>query len=145
MRQCCFCAYTSTSARGVRAHIAKKHSGAAPPRTMGKAKGPICDLCGWSHNDTDETPREGWALRRKRFARGKITAVSGTVTPNSGFLTLGEMRVPKGAKRIKRITVSYQVCQGPFTGPIDEGGRRYCVSCRMLHLAPQPNRKTGDA
>lgn len=100
--QCCHCSYES-SARGIRTHIAKAHSNLSPPRVWGRPKGPVCEFCRWVHNDTDETPREGWAERRKRFARGKIAAVMGFMRAGQGFVTLGEIAVPKGAKTLAKI------------------------------------------
>ncbi len=132
MVRCCFCSYVS-SACGIRTHIAKAHSNLSPPRTWGRTKGPICVFCGWAHNDTDETPREGWANRRKRFRRGKVAAVMGSVPHGQGFVKLGELRVPKGAKAITKIVFSFQLCRGPFSGPRDHQGRRYCTSCGRCH------------
>ncbi len=133
MVKCCYCEYES-SAHGVRTHIALVHSTLAPPRSWGRPKGRVCALCGWSHTDVDDTPRPGWGNRRKRFERGKLGAVLGSVPPRSGFFKLGELKVPEGAKRLKRITISIEPCRGPFLGPRDEQGRRYCVSCERCHL-----------
>ncbi len=142
MVKCCFCSYVS-SARGIQTHIAKAHGSLSPPRMWGRPKGPVCELCGWIHNDTDETPREGWANRRKRFERGKVVAVMGTVPHGQGFVRLGEVTVPKGAKAITKIGFSFQPCRGPFSGPGDEQGRRYCKSCGRYHFVAADTRRYG--
>lgn len=136
MVKCCYCEYES-SAHGVRTHIARVHSSLAPPRSWGRPKGRVCGLCGWSHTDVDDTPRPGWSNRRKRFERGKVVAVMGSIPSNARFLKLGEVTVPEGVSRISKIGFSVQFCRGPFSGPPDERGRRYCVSCGRPHLVPR--------
>ena len=118
----------------MRTHIAKSHGTPSPPRIWGRAKGPACALCGWIHADLDDAPREGRAIRRKRFQHGKIGSVLGIVPEPDGVYELGELTVPKGAKRIKRITISLEPCRGPFLGPPDGQERRYCDMCKRFHF-----------
>jgi len=133
MIRCCYCEFES-SENGVRAHIAQVHSASKPPRIWGRIAGPVCHLCGWSHTATDATPRDGWGNRRKHLERGKIVAVQASVPGPGRFYTLGEVPVPTGARRIKRIVVTIEPCHGPFLGPPDSQGRRYCVRDQRYHF-----------
>ncbi len=136
-QKCCFCAYRGT-ARAVRTHIAVGHPELRPPISFGRPKGVVCPLCGFVH---DDVARPGWASRRKRFERGKVVTVLGDVAPNVGFQTLGEITVPPGVSNIKRIELKLSMCRGPFVGPEDSDGRRFCLTCKRPHFdarKPEP-------
>ncbi len=131
--KCCYCDFKS-SERGARTHIAKSHSALSPPPAWGRARGPRCGLCGWTHTPADEAPQEGWANRRKRFRRGRIAAVQGSLPGPGRFYTLGRLKVPAGVTHIKGISISVEICRGPFSGPPDEKGRRYCLKDNRYHF-----------
>ncbi len=132
MTQCCHCAFES-SPRGVRSHIAVQHRAIAPPKSFGRAKGSVCSLCGWAHVDSDNAPREGLVYGRKRFERGKIAAVMGTIPKGGRMVKFGELTVPEGVTRISKIFFSFDFCKGPFSGAPDAQGRRNCLSCGRRH------------
>lgn len=129
-RRCCFCAYEGTD-RAVRTHIAVAHPLLRPPVSFGRSKGLTCSLCGFMH---DEIARPGWAIRRKKFERGKVVTVVGGVTPNVGLLTLGRFTVPSGVTKIARIELRRSPCRGTFVGPGDREGRRFCLTCNRPHF-----------
>ncbi len=133
MIRCCYCDFES-SENGVRAHVAKVHKALRPPRIWGRTSGPVCTLCGWSHTAADATPRDGWGNRRKSLERGRTVAVQATLPAPGRFYTLGEVMVPKAVTRIKRITVTVEPCHGPFSGPPDSQGRRYCSRDQRYHF-----------
>ncbi len=83
--------------------------------------------------EVDETPREGLANRRKRFERGKVAAVMGSVPPGAGLVKLGEVTVPEGVTHIRKIAFSLDFCRGPFSDSSDGEGRRYCITCGQRH------------
>jgi len=140
MARCCFCDFES-SENAVRTHIAKFHAALSPPKAWGRAKGRPCELCGWTHTAADETPREGWARRRKRFQRGKVAAVLGSLPSPGRFHTLGQITVPPGVTRITRISLGIESCREPFAGPPDPQGRRYCLKDRRYHFVASDSKK----
>ncbi len=141
--QCCYCDFES-SENGVRAHVAKAHKALRPPRAWGRAMGPVCTLCGWTHTAADATPRDGWGNRRKRFERGRIVAMQAAVPRHGRFYTLGRFTVPTGVTRIRQISVTIEPCRGPFLGPLDSRGRRYCSRDRRYHLVAAKSRESSS-
>lgn len=130
---CCFCAYTGTT-RAVKAHIASAHAHLRPPNTFGRPKGVPCPLCGFVH---DDIARPGWAIRRKRFERGKVVAATAGVLPGGHFQTIGTFAIPPGARRIARIELRVSPCRGPFLGREDRDWRRFCLTCKRPHFDAQ--------
>ncbi len=133
MTQCCYCDFES-SENGIRAHLAKAHKTSRPPRIWGRTAGPVCTLCGWSHTAADATPRDGWGNRRKHLNRGKVVAVQAAIPAPGCYYTLGEITVPKGVTRIRQIVITIKPCRGPFSGPPDSQGRRYCSRDQRYHF-----------
>ncbi len=140
MQKCCFCAYKGNT-RSVKTHIAVAHQLLRAPNSFGRPRGAPCPLCGFVH---DEIARPGWAIRRKRFERGKIVSAVGAVAPNVGLQTIGAFEVPRDASRIKRIEVRLSPCRGPFMGHEDLDGRRFCLTCKRPHFdarKPTPRKR----
>lgn len=129
-RQCCFCAFEGPE-RAVKAHISGAHADLRPPLSFGRSKGSPCPLCGFVH---DEVARPGWAIRRKKFERGKVVAAAAGVVPGGQLQTLGTFVVPPGVKKIRRIVVRVSPCRGPFIGRGDGDGRRFCLTCNRPHF-----------
>lgn len=129
-QRCCFCAYEAP-ARALQAHISKAHPRLRRPKAFGRSKGNSCLQCGFVH---DEIARPGWAIRRKKFERGKVVTVVGGVAPNVGLQTLGRFTVPRGVSKIIRIEFHSSPCRGPFIGPEAEDGRRFCLTCNCPHF-----------
>lgn len=60
------------------------------------------------------------------------------------FYTLGRFTVPTGVTRIRQISVTIEPCRGPFLGPLDSRGRRYCSRDRRYHLVAAKSRESSS-
>ncbi len=129
-RRCCFCVYEGPE-RAVLTHISVAHPDIRPPKSFGRPKGNPCPLCRFEH---DEVARPGWAVRRKKFERGKVVAVVAGVVPGGQRQTMGTFVVPRGVSKIARIEFRISQCRGPFIGRGDADGRRFCRSCNRPHF-----------
>ncbi len=68
-------------------------------------------------------------------ARGQLAAgFSAPIRIPGEWTQLGTLTVPPGVTKITKIAVSVKQCEGPFVGPADGQGRRYCVRDQRPHF-----------
>jgi len=126
---CCFCKFAGGE-RAVLAHLRRRHAGLLAPRGAGRAKGPICHLCGYRH---DNIERPGWARRRKVYERGSRAQTLGEVDTRRRHFKFSPIRVPPRAKKISEVSFIHTPCPGPYLGQPDPQGRRFCTRCNRPH------------
>jgi len=74
--------------------------------------------------------------------RGRIVAMQAAIPAPGRFYTLGQFTVPPGVTRIRQISVTIERCRGPFLGPSDSQGRRYCSMDRRYHFVAAESRES---
>ena len=129
--RCCFCDYTST-ARGVAAHMGKKHKDilSRKKRVVGWGRLPkdACGRCGMIHQ---RIPRDGWLADRRKLERsGKVIKsafVFGRIPPGyrgrGEKLHLATLTPPKGTTRIIPVFFSSEATPSEFH--ITASGKEY--------------------
>ncbi len=103
---CCYCDFKGTE-RGVRVHMARRHSWPLAMALMGAHGRPprgACPRCRLVH---DDIARPGWAQGRKKLERPHVVHFSGRIPKGSGgrFLTVGRAIVPPNVSRLKRVVI----------------------------------------